>query len=134
MGYRNTRREKARRRERHHWAISVVRDPDVLGGSPVFPGTRTSVEHIGSLLLKGAVDEVRKDYPHLSECDLEGARRWALRTGPGRERRLARLLHTQYRQNQIVVEMEFNLPLRAMTSKVLNSNGVRPLETRKFYR
>ncbi len=79
MGHRNTSREKARRRERHAWAIGIERNPDVLGGAPVFPGTRLSVEHVGHTMLRGsamAIAELKRDYAYLKPADFEMAKRW----------------------------------------------------------
>ena len=134
MGHRNSSRDKRRRRTLHRWAISVERDPQVLGGSPVFAGTRTSVEHVGCLLLKGSIGEVREDFSHLSARDLENARRWALRTQPERLRRMVRLLETHYRQGPSAIAKEVNLPLRLFNASAPRANGIQPLKPRKFHR
>lgn len=63
-------------------AAVVARDPDILGGEPVFAGTRTSVRHIGSLVARGLQDEVREDYPHLSDEDLALAEHFVLAANP----------------------------------------------------
>ena len=55
------------------WKGTIVEAGDILGGEPVFPRSRLSVRHIGGLILRGAVDEVREDYPYLSESDIEFA-------------------------------------------------------------
>ncbi len=48
----------------------VVTTPDVLGGEPRIAGTRLPVRYIGELVRKGASDELREDYPELTEDDL----------------------------------------------------------------
>lgn len=54
------------------WKKTLVEDRSILGGEPVFPGSRTAVRQIGGLLLRGVpVREVREDYPHLSDDDIE---------------------------------------------------------------
>jgi uncharacterized protein (DUF433 family) len=51
-----------------------VTDNAILGGEPVFPKSRLAVRHIGEMLLGGASrDEVREDYPYLSDRDLDFA-------------------------------------------------------------
>jgi len=56
------------------WKKKVVEDPKILGGEPVFAKSRTAVRHIGGLLLRGVPErEVREDYPHLSDEDVEFA-------------------------------------------------------------
>jgi len=53
------------------WASS---DPNILGGSLVFKGTRISVNRIGNLASKGvAVNEIQEDY-QVSAEDIERAR------------------------------------------------------------
>jgi uncharacterized protein (DUF433 family) len=60
------------------WKKKIVEDPNILGGEPVFPRSRTAVRHIGGLLLRGVPErEVREDYPHLTEEDFEFARLYA---------------------------------------------------------
>jgi uncharacterized protein (DUF433 family) len=56
----------------------VVINPKILGGEPVFPKSRLSVRHIGGLVLRDALDEIREDYPYLSEQDIEFAKLYAL--------------------------------------------------------
>lgn len=83
MGYRRGAKEKARRRVWHRWSNGLQRDPEILGGTPCFPGTRLSVALVGGMLLRGpsAERELRADYPYLTEQDLAGARRFAQRAG-----------------------------------------------------
>jgi uncharacterized protein (DUF433 family) len=57
------------------WRGALVTRDDILGGEPVFPGSRLAVRHIGEMLARGASpDEVREDYPQLTERDVEFAR------------------------------------------------------------
>lgn len=52
----------------------VVSRPPVLGGGPVFRGTRILLAHIARLFAKGVpLEEIREDYPALSQCDLDYA-------------------------------------------------------------
>lgn len=46
----------------------VVVDPEIMGGSPVFRGTRVPVHQVAGLLKQGeAVEILREDYPRVSE-------------------------------------------------------------------
>lgn len=66
-------RERAARFEA--WRHSLVSREDVLGGEPVFPGSRLAVRHVGEMLQRGAEPaEVLEDYPELAPDDLEFAR------------------------------------------------------------
>jgi uncharacterized protein (DUF433 family) len=54
------------------WKKKIVEDPNILGGEPVFPKSRTAVRHVGGLLLRGVPQrEIREDFPHLSDIDVE---------------------------------------------------------------
>lgn len=68
----------------------VVSTPDVLGGEPVFEGTRVSVRHVGELAKKGVpLATLLEDFPRLSEPDVEFARIFVeLGKSPGRPRKL----------------------------------------------
>jgi uncharacterized protein (DUF433 family) len=56
------------------WKRKLVASDRILGGEPVFPKSRLAVRHVGGMLLSGAsIDEVREDYPYLSDDDLEFA-------------------------------------------------------------
>jgi uncharacterized protein (DUF433 family) len=49
----------------------VTRDPETMGGEPVFKGTRISVAHVGSLSARGIpLDQILEDYPRLKERDV----------------------------------------------------------------
>jgi uncharacterized protein (DUF433 family) len=52
----------------------------VLLGKPVIRGTRISVEHVIGLLAEGAsVDEILRNYPHLTADDVAACLRYAHR-------------------------------------------------------
>jgi len=63
----------------HAWCDArVVEDPNVLGGEPVFSGSRLAVRGIGSRLDRGEkIGLLREDYPYLTPTDLEFARLYA---------------------------------------------------------
>src|SRR5205085_11915706 len=46
----------------------VVINPAIMGGNPVFRGTRVPVHQVAELLAKGeSVERLREDYPRVSE-------------------------------------------------------------------
>jgi uncharacterized protein (DUF433 family) len=52
----------------------VEKDAGVLGGEPVFAGTRIPVRHVGGMLRKGeSVEQILDDFPLLSKDDVEFA-------------------------------------------------------------
>jgi len=56
----------------------IIRDPDILGGRPVFRGTRVPVEVLFENLEDGlSIEEIIASYPSLNKADviacLEGA-------------------------------------------------------------
>jgi uncharacterized protein (DUF433 family) len=67
----------------------IVTDPEILGGEPVFKGTRIPLEHIAGLFRKGVSEaEIREDYPALSDLDLVFASIHArMSPSPGRPRK-----------------------------------------------
>lgn len=67
----------------------VVSSPEVLGGEPVFCGTRIPVRHVASLFRKGVPEqEIAEDFPALSERDFAYARLFSRLGGkPGRPRK-----------------------------------------------
>lgn len=67
----------------------IVSYPDVLGGEPVFRGTRIPVQHVASLFRKGVSEkEIAEDFPALSSRDLAYARLFSrLGEKPGRPRK-----------------------------------------------
>jgi uncharacterized protein (DUF433 family) len=54
----------------------VVADPAILGGEPVFKGSRLSVRHIGGMP-ESELPAVLEDYPYLNEADIRFARVFA---------------------------------------------------------
>ena len=58
------------------WASNLTVDPEVMGGAPVFPGTRVTVKRIGKLAEYASVTEICEDYPTISSKDIEYARRF----------------------------------------------------------
>jgi uncharacterized protein (DUF433 family) len=57
-----------------NWKKRLVSRAEVLGGEPVFPRSRLAVRQVGGMLLRGArVEDVRDDYPYLTDDDLEFA-------------------------------------------------------------
>jgi uncharacterized protein (DUF433 family) len=67
----------------------VVSSPEVLGGEPVFRGTRIPIQHVAALFRKGVpAREIVEDFPSLTARDLEYARLFS-RFGdkPGRPRK-----------------------------------------------
>ncbi len=58
----------------------IVVDPRVMGGKPVIKGTRIPVYFILELLSNGwSVDDILREYPHLSREDVLAAIRYAAR-------------------------------------------------------
>lgn len=53
--------------ELHRASRQVISDPEILGGNPVFRGTRVPVHRIAELLAQGIPEaELREDYPRLT--------------------------------------------------------------------
>ena len=49
----------------------ITRDPDILGGIPVFAGTRVPIKNLFDCLEKGyAVREFLEDFPSVSEAQV----------------------------------------------------------------
>lgn len=72
------------------WKEQLTSEPGIMGGSETFPGHRLTVRRIGDALERGvSMDELREDYPYLTEQDFEFARLFVRaypRTGrPARE-------------------------------------------------
>jgi len=67
----------------------IVSNPDVMGGEPVFRGTRIPLQHVASLFRKGVPEnEIAEDFPGLSSRDLAYARLFSrLGERPGRPRK-----------------------------------------------
>lgn len=67
----------------------IVSDPAILGGTPVFRGTRIPLAHIAELFRKRVSEkEIVEDFPQLNKTDLEYAKLCS-RIGerPGRPRK-----------------------------------------------
>jgi uncharacterized protein (DUF433 family) len=66
--------------------------PDILGGEPVFAGTRIAIRHVGRLALRGVeTAEILGDYPDLTADDIAFARIYAaMKAEPGRPRKRLR--------------------------------------------
>jgi uncharacterized protein (DUF433 family) len=60
--------------------------PDILSGEEIFKGTRLAVRHIGGMVRKGVgIDEIKRDYPNLTERDIRFAEIYAaVKRPPGR--------------------------------------------------
>ncbi len=73
----------------------VVSRPEILGGEPVFEGTRISVRFVGERARKGEpLDVLLDDYPALKAEDIEFARMFlALGRPPGRPRKKLKFVH-----------------------------------------
>lgn len=57
---------------------AVSCDPDIMGGSPVFAGTRVPIEIVlGSLDEAIELDELKEAYEFLTPAHIEAARRYA---------------------------------------------------------
>jgi uncharacterized protein (DUF433 family) len=55
----------------------IEKRPEVLGGEPVFAGTRVSVRHVGALAKKLTREQLRKEFPRLSADDISFAALYA---------------------------------------------------------
>jgi uncharacterized protein (DUF433 family) len=52
----------------------IVQDPRIVGGSPTIRGTRVPVRAVACLWrATGNLDDIRRNYPHLSAGDIEAA-------------------------------------------------------------
>lgn len=56
------------------WKSSRIEEnPSVMGGTPIFKGTRLSVTKIGSMILEHGykvIVEIHEDYPYLTNDDI----------------------------------------------------------------
>ena len=58
----------------------IVINPRIMGGKPVIKGTRIPVYFILELIANGwAIDDILKEYPHLTREDVLAAVRYAAR-------------------------------------------------------
>ncbi len=63
---------------RRRWQDRIAIDPDIHHGDPCIKGTRIPVAMlVGSLADGMTFDEIRRDYPQLSEDDLYAALAYA---------------------------------------------------------
>jgi uncharacterized protein (DUF433 family) len=57
------------------WKERLVIHQDILGGEPVFPGSRLAVRRVGALAERGGSPRaILEDYPFLKEADIDFAR------------------------------------------------------------
>lgn len=58
----------------------IVVNPKIMGGKPVIKGTRIPVYFILELIANGwSIDDILKEYPHLTREDVLAAVRYAAR-------------------------------------------------------
>lgn len=73
------------------WKKRLVSQDDILGGEPVFAGSRLAVRRVGALAERGeSAKSILEDYPYLKPADIEFARLYAKaypRVGRPREAR-----------------------------------------------
>jgi uncharacterized protein (DUF433 family) len=63
--------------EFNQWKSGLVTDVKIMGGETVFPHSRLTVRRIGLLLQNGeSIDEIKEDYPYLSDDDLKFSLRY----------------------------------------------------------
>jgi uncharacterized protein (DUF433 family) len=63
----------------------IVMNPKIMVGKPVIRGTRITVEYVLTLLAQGlSVEEILKDYPHLTSDDISAVLLYAAKV-TGRE-------------------------------------------------
>ncbi len=56
----------------------IIVDQEILAGKPIIKGTRISVEFILELLSSGmTIEEIQKEYPHLTKEDILAALQYA---------------------------------------------------------
>ena len=64
----------------------IVVNPKVMVGKPVIRGTRITVEHVLRLLSQGiTVEQILKDYPHLTRDDVAAVLLYAAKITGGEE-------------------------------------------------
>lgn len=57
------------------WKTRLVSQEDILGGEPVFAGSRLAVRRVGALAERGeSATALLQDYPSLKPADIEFAR------------------------------------------------------------
>ena len=50
----------------------VHRDPEIMGGVPVFKGTRVPVQALFDYLKGSTIDEFKIGYPHVTDAQING--------------------------------------------------------------
>lgn len=61
-----------------NWKDRIIVDPNILVGKPIVQGTRISVEFVIDLLGRGwTVDDVLKEYDHLTPADVQACLAYA---------------------------------------------------------
>lgn len=80
----------------------VQTSPEILGGEPVFAGTRIPIRHVGLLVKRGVPEnELAEDFPRLSADDREFARMFVeIGPAPGRPRKRLRFERTPPRSRR----------------------------------
>jgi uncharacterized protein (DUF433 family) len=64
----------------------ITVNPKVMGGKPIVKGTRITVEQVLKLLAQGlTVQEILKDYPHLSKDDVSAVLLYAAKVASEEE-------------------------------------------------
>ena len=57
------------------WKKHLVKNPNIMGGEAVFPNSRLTVRHIGSMLERGELPSIiLEDYPYLTQEDIQFSR------------------------------------------------------------
>ena len=86
----------------------VSTDPDVMGGAPVFAGTRVPVDVVLSSLAEGIeLQRLKNSYPFLTDAHIMAAKAYeAVRPRRGRPRRLSELNQDLRRNVTRVVKRE----------------------------
>ena len=64
-----------------NWQERITLDPKVLTGKPIIRGTRIAVEFVIDLLGRGwTIDQVLKEYDHLTAEDIQASLAYAAET------------------------------------------------------
>ena len=63
----------------------IIIDPRIMGGKPIIKGTRIPVYFILELLSNGwSIEDILKEYPHLTREDILAAIRYATKNNVGK--------------------------------------------------
>lgn len=60
-------------------SVRIVSTPDTLGGKKRIAGTRISVDLIYNYVRANKINQIKKDYPHLTREQIDAARRYVAR-------------------------------------------------------